>query len=230
MASTLGAGVVALAVGCGGGQGGGNSARPVTPTVTPTLAPSAIDSLILAPDAVGDIVGAKLNWAFKPPPGSTRPPTPAVIDEGNPECEPLIAPNTDTVGVVYTAWRSNQYKEDKDTFDHWVFQTVVTFADAKAAMQLLANAFTKQLDPCNNAVIRRRDDFRWRLQKTDATDTEVRWTATQLDQDGQAVGWVCAKEARAKNNVVAFVSVCQWGNGAPAATTILDRISEKIPA
>ncbi|WP_322860234.1 sensor domain-containing protein [Mycobacterium europaeum] len=233
VASAVGAGMAVFVVGCGGGQGGGHSAKPVPSTVTPpaapTLAPNAIDSLILASDVVGDIVAAKLNWAAMPPPGWTRPPGPAVIDEGNPECEPLFGPNTNTVGVIYTAWRSNQYKEDKDTFEHAAYQVVATVADAKAATQLLDNAFTKPVNSCDNAVLHRKDDIsRWRFQKVDTTGTDVRWTATEL-QNGQVTGWVCPNEARAKNNVVIYVQACQYGNGAPATAAIVDKISEKIP-
>ncbi|MCV7398312.1 sensor domain-containing protein [Mycobacterium paraseoulense] len=228
MASALGA-VVALAVGCGGGPTGEHSSKPATPTVAPTLSPDAIDSLILAPDVASDIVGSKLNWASKPPPGWISPPVAAFADEGNPECEPLIGPDTYSVGVAYTAWRNNGYKEDKDTYDHSVRQAVATVTDAKAATQLLGDAFVKRLDSCGNTVVHLKDDkYRWRFQKTDATGTDARWTATEL-QDGQVTGWVCANEARAKSNVVIYAQVCQFGNGAPAAATILDKISAKIP-
>ncbi|OBH07358.1 sensor domain-containing protein, partial [Mycobacterium sp. E3247] len=185
--------------------------------------------LILAPDVVSDIVGAKLNWASKPPPGATRPQPPIAVDEGNPQCEPLIAPDTYSVGVAYTAWRSNLYKEDKDTFEHAVYQAVATVPDSKAATQLLDTAFIKAVNSCDNAVLHRKDgQAQWRYQKSDATGTDARWTATQL-QDGRVVGWICSNEARAKNNVVVYVQVCQYGNGAPAATTIVDKISEKVP-
>ncbi|WP_231985709.1 sensor domain-containing protein, partial [Mycobacterium sp. E3247] len=112
-----------------------------------TLA-DAIDSLILAPDLINEIVGAKLNWASKPPPGATSPPVAAFVDEGNPQCEPLIAPDTYSVGVAYTAWRSNLYKEDKDTYEHAVRQAVATVADAKTATQLLDNALAKAVNSC----------------------------------------------------------------------------------
>ena len=227
MASAFGVSVVALAVGCGGGQGGGHSAPSVTPTATPPFASNSIDSLILAPDLIGDIVGAKFNFVDKPVPGWILPPDPDVIDEGNPECQALFGPYLNSVGLVYTAWRNNLYKEDKDTYDHVIKQAVATVADSKTAMQLLDNAFTKPLNSCNNAVIHEKDDkYHWKFQKTD--DTDVRWTATEL-QDGQVVGWVCANEARAKNNVVIFVQVCQNGNGAPTAATILNKISDKVP-
>ncbi|WP_322860235.1 sensor domain-containing protein [Mycobacterium europaeum] len=229
LASALGAGVAAFAVGCGGGQGSGHSAKPATTTVAPTLAPDAINSLILAPDVVGDIVGRKLNWASDPPPGATRPPPPFLTDEGNPECGALNWPSISTFGAVYTAWRGTSYREEKDASEHAVYQIVATVADAKAATQLLDNAFIKPQDSCDNAVVHRKDHKgRWRLQKVNAIGTDVRWTATELF-DGQAVGWVCADEARAKNNVVIYVEVCQYGNGAPAAATIVDKISEKIP-
>lgn len=232
--SALGAGVVALAVGCGGGQGGGHGTTPGVPTATstvaPTLALNRIDELILAPDVVSDIVGAKLNWASKPPPGATRPQPPIAVDEGNPECAALMGPAADTVGVVYTAWRSNQYRDnDTDTFEHAVYQAVATVPDSKAATQLLDTAFIKAVNSCDNAVLHRKDgQAQWRYQKSDATGTDARWTATQL-QDGRVVGWICSNEARAKNNVVVYVQVCQYGNGAPAATTIVDKISEKVP-
>ncbi|WP_156751755.1 sensor domain-containing protein, partial [Mycobacterium sp. E2497] len=230
--SALGAVVVALAVGCGGGQGGGHSATSVapspTPTVGPTLALNRIDELLVPPEVVGDIVGSKLNWTGTPPPGWTRPPSPPVIDEGNPDCAALFGLDTNTVGVAYTGWRSNLYKEDKDTYEHAVRQAVATVVDSKAATVLLGNAFAKRLDACSNAVIHLSGKYRWRFQKTDATDTGVRWTGTELE-DGQITGWVCASEARAKNNVVIYAQVCQWGNGAPAAATILDNISAKIP-
>ncbi|OBI23388.1 sensor domain-containing protein, partial [Mycobacterium sp. E2497] len=184
--------------------------------MAPTLALNRIDELILAPDVVSDIVGAKLNWASKPPPGATRPQPPIAVDEGNPECAALMGPAADTVGVVYTAWRSNQYRDnDTDTFEHAVYQAVATVVDSKAATVLLGNAFAKRLDACSNAVIHLSGKYRWRFQKTDATDTGVRWTGTELE-DGQITGWVCASEARAKNNVVIYAQVCQWGNGAPA--------------
>ncbi|WP_197514523.1 sensor domain-containing protein, partial [Mycobacterium sp. E342] len=128
--SALGAVMVALAVGCGGGQGGGHNATSVapspTPTVGPTVALNRIDELLLPPEAVSDIVGSKLNWTGTPPPGWTRPPLPPVIDEGNPECGALFGLDTNTVGVAYTAWRSNQYREEKDTSGHAVYLAVAT--------------------------------------------------------------------------------------------------------
>ncbi|WP_156764167.1 sensor domain-containing protein, partial [Mycobacterium sp. E3247] len=192
-----------------------------------TLA-DAIDSLILAPDLINEIVGAKLNWASKPPPGATSPPVAAFVDEGNPQCEPLIAPDTYSVGVAYTAWRSNLYKEDKDTYEHAVRQAVATVVDSKAATVLLGDAFAKRLDACSNAVIHLSGKYRWRFQKTDATDTGVRWTGTELE-DGKPTGWICPNVARAKNNVIITAQVCQYGNGAPATATVLDKMSEKIP-
>ncbi|MEM6107661.1 sensor domain-containing protein [Mycobacterium sp. 050272] len=193
------------------------------------MVPKDIDSLILLPEVVGEIVGAKLNWASKPPPGFNYPPTPTAVEEGNAECGALLGPDTSTVGEDYTAWRSIKYREEKDKFDHTAFQAVVIVADAKAAIQLLDNAFGKHLNPCNNAVIHRKDESDpWRFQKTDSTDRYARWTATEL-RDDQVIGWVCSNEARAKNNVVTFAFVCQYGNGAPAAAAILDKISEKIP-
>ncbi|OBH28383.1 hypothetical protein A5692_22905, partial [Mycobacterium sp. E342] len=175
------------------------------------------------------IVGAKLNWASKPPPGATSPPVAAFADEGDPECEPLIAPDTYSVGVAYTAWRSNQYREEKDTSGHAVYLAVATVADAKTATQLLDNGLAKPVNSCDNAVLHRKDDIsRWRFQKTDAAGKDLTWTATEL-QDGKPTGWICPNVARAKNNVIITAQVCQYGNGAPATATILDKMSEKIP-
>ncbi|MEM6107664.1 sensor domain-containing protein [Mycobacterium sp. 050272] len=233
MASVIGVGVVALTAGCGGGQGGGHSttstSSTVVPAAAPTIAPKDINALIVPPDAAGELLGTKFNWVGSPPPGWTSPPSPFVIDEGNPECDAAMGLDSNTVGVVYTAWRSNHYKEDKDTFDHAVYQVVATVADPKAAKQLLADALGKPLNDCNNVVIHRKDDkYHWRIQKSSSTDTEVLWTATEL-LDGQVVGWVCANEARAKNNVVISAQVCQNGNGAPVAKNMADMISAKIP-
>ncbi|WP_197514327.1 sensor domain-containing protein, partial [Mycobacterium sp. E342] len=146
----------------------------------------------------------------------------AFADEGDPECEPLIAPDTYSVGVAYTAWRSNLYKEDKDTYEHAVRQAVATVVDSKAATQLLDNGLAKPVNSCDNAVLHRKDDIsRWRFQKTDAAGKDLTWTATEL-QDGKPTGWICPNVARAKNNVIITAQVCQYGNGAPATATILD--------
>ena len=233
---------VALAVGCAGGKGGGHNTTSSAPTMAPTVtttatttvapmvAPTSIDSLILAPDVIGEIVGTKFNYVFQPPPGWTAPLKPLQdFDEGNPDCQALLGPNTNSVGATYTAWRSNDYQEDKHTKDHVVGQAVATVTDPNAATQLLDTAFAKFVNSCDNAVIHPKIFInKIKFQKTEVTDTDVRWTSTEL-KDGQITGRTVAYEARAKNNVVIFVSVGQNGNGAPTAATILNKISEKIP-
>ncbi|WP_082972920.1 sensor domain-containing protein [Mycobacterium sp. E2497] len=232
---------ITVAVGCAGGKGGGHSATPAAPTGTttvtttapapppppPTMAPTSIDSLILAPATVGDIVGTKFDYVAKPPPGFLSPPKPVAVVEGNPECGALYGPNTDSFGD-YTAYRANSYEHDM-THPPLVNQDVAMVADAKTATQLLDTAFAKPLNSCDNAVTKNSFNMYTKWQKIDVTATDVRWTATGL-KNGQVVGSVCAKEARAKNNVVIYAQVCEEGNGAPTAlATIVDKISEKIP-
>jgi hypothetical protein len=194
------------------------------------MATGDVTKLLLSKDELGVIVGTKFNYADKEPGWDTLS-DPDTIDQGNPACDALFGPSTATAGTAYVAYRDQVVQEDKDTFTHSVKQAAIVVADPGAAKQLLSDAFAKPLGTCDGQKIHTKDGTKgWTFHKGAISDTDVRWMAvTQALDTGQPTAWGCGIEARAKNNVVVFAKDCQDGNGSPSATSIVDKISAKIP-
>jgi hypothetical protein len=225
------AGLFALAVsGCGSGHSAAPSSPPPPPP-PPAFDMAKTDTLVLNADEINAVTGLKLNYQDKAAPGWTQPSKPSVLDQGDPACLPLWGFSTASVGTVYTAYRQNTSREDKDTFDHSVSQTIVVVADAGAAKQLLSDAVAKPLSACDGKIIHIKDQKTLvQIHKTLVSDIDVKYQTAlmTMDEPQQPTGWACVDDVQVKSNVVVDATVCQNGNGAPLAKTVADKISGKV--
>ena len=190
------------------------------------------DTLLLNADEMNAITGLKLNYQDKPAPGWTQPGPPDVVDQGDPQCDHLLGFDTSAIGTVYTAYRQNRSYEDKDSYTHEILQQVALVADPGTAKQVLSDTFAKPANACDGKTMHIKDGKTMRsFHKTAVSDTDVRVmvASLSLDPPNQPTGFGCAMDARAKSNVVIYVTVCQNGNGGPLATAIVDKLSTRVP-
>lgn len=208
------------------------------PTASPTasraaappqlVTPGKLGALLVPVEELNDLVGAKLGFEQQ----FNRPAAPAGGLGDKSGCAVLFGSNSDSYASEYTAFRRVSVRDGEDSSQHFVAQEVAAFADLDTATANFGKAFDKTaLAGCNDAVVHRQgedDRITWRLNVTAVNADSARWTLTQLS-DGKPNDWTCAHEARTKSNVEAAVTVCQFGNGTPAATAISDRIAKWIP-
>lgn len=202
---------------------------PPTPAAGPRLVtPGKLGALLVPIEELNDLVGAKLGFETV----FTRPGAPAGGLGDKSGCAVLFGSNTDSYANEYTAFRRQSVRDGEDSSQHFVAQEVATFADVATANENFGNAFGKTaLAGCDGAVVHRQGDddrIRWRLNLAGVTADSARWSLTQIADD-KPNDWTCAHEARTRSNVQFTVTVCQFGNAAPAATAIGNQISDWIP-
>ncbi len=203
-------------------------ATPVAPAATPLVTPGKLDALLVPVEELNDLVGAKLGFAKV----FNRPGAPAGGLGDKSGCAVLFGSNSDSYANQYTAFRRQSVRDGEVSAQHFVAQEVATFADIATATENFGKTFDKAaLAGCNDAVVHRQGDddrITWRLEVADVGADTARWTLAQ-QSDGKPNDWTCAHEARRQSNVELTVTVCQFGNGAPAAAAIGDRIVNWIP-
>lgn len=177
--------------------------------------------LVVGVAQVEGIVGAQLANTT----ADRVPPEPVTVDPA--DCAVAAGPSTT---AVYTPGWSQYHlvtmQEAADRWDHSVTQTAGKYPDEAAAGGVFS-ALTAGLQTCTRATATDALDdstAEWTFTvETPGPDT-TRWTATQVDADG----WACFREARRTGSWVVQTAVCQVGNGAPAATDLLDRLAENV--
>ncbi|MEB3033964.1 sensor domain-containing protein [[Mycobacterium] nativiensis] len=205
------------------------SEATTTPAAGPRLVtPGKLGALLVPIEELNDLVGTKLGFETV----FTRPGTPAGGLGDKSGCAVLFGSNTDSYANEYTAFRRVSVRDGEDSSQHFVAQEVATFADVATATENFGKAFDKNaLAGCDGAVVHRQGDddrITWRLNLAGVTADTARWTLTQL-ADSKPNDWTCAHEARTRSNVEFTVTVCQFGNAAPAATAIGNQIADWIP-
>ncbi|MGH3726434.1 MAG: sensor domain-containing protein [Mycobacterium sp.] len=201
------------------------SQLPPPPPVTVT--PDKIESILASRTDVGAVLGTTLGYEYI----DSDPPTSTVT--GAPDCTHLHNPKAADLGSDWTTYRRNYYRETKDETSYIVGQVAVLFPSAKD----VAGAFTGIFPPsaksaCANARIGA-DDQQWVISDIRQIDqSAAKWTTTQL-QDGQegppGSRWSCFYDFRHRNNALFGAYLCQYGDGIPGVTTIVDRIAAWIP-
>ncbi|WP_165759240.1 sensor domain-containing protein [Mycolicibacter longobardus] len=206
---------------------------PREPTPTPVagprlVTPGKLSALLVPIEELNDLVGAKLGFETV----FTRPGAPAGGLGDKSGCAVLFGSNTDSYANEYTAFRRQSVRDGEDSSQYFVAQEVATFADVATARENFGKAYDKNaLAGCDGAVVHRQGDddrIKWRLNLTGITADTARWTLTQYADD-KPDDWICAHEARTRSNVELAVTVCQFGNAAPAATAIGNQITDWIP-
>lgn len=212
------------------------AAEPAGPTeATPAPAagprlvtPGKLGALLVPTEELNDLVGAKLGFETV----FNRPGAPAGGLGDKSGCAVLFGSNTDSYANEYTAFRRQSVRDGEDSSQHFVAQEVASFADVATANANFGKAFDKNaLAGCEGAVVHRQGDddrITWRLNVAGVTADSARWTLAQY-ADGKPNDWTCAHEARVASNVEFTVTVCQFGNAAPAATAIGNQIADWIP-
>ncbi len=208
-----------------------SGAPGATPSPAPgrrLVTPGKLGALLVPIEELNDLVGAKLGFETV----FTRPGAPAGGLGDKSGCAVLFGSNTDSYANEYTAFRRQSVRDGEDSSQHFVAQEVATFADVATARENFGKAFdSTALAACDGAVVHRQGDddrITWRINTTGIGADDARWTLTQY-ADGKPNDWICAHEARARSNVELAVTVCQFGNSAPAATAIADQITDWIP-
>ncbi|OBH19376.1 sensor domain-containing protein [Mycolicibacter terrae] len=200
-----------------------------TPAAGPRLVtPGKLSALLVPVEELNDLVGAKLGFETV----FNRPAAPAGGLGDKSGCAVLFGSNSDSYANQYTGFRRQSVRDGEDSSQHFVAQEVATFADVATATENFGKAFDKTaLAGCDGAVVHRQGDddrITWRINVTGIGADDARWTLTQ-HADGKPNDWICAHQARTRSNVEFAVTVCQFGNGAPAATAIGNQIADWIP-
>ena len=184
-----------------------------------------VESLLLSPEALGDIVGVTFAWQ-KP---NRRPYTSDDLGKDS-ACALLTGPDVETFGRDYTGYRFRADRDDAENWEFTVQQRVATYADSDTAAKTFGKAFNKGvLAKCNGVIasIKGNADAQWRFRVQAITPTSARWVEDQLS-DQQPIGYSCSDVAGVTHNVLYSAKVCQYGNGGPAAATIAERITSQV--
>ncbi len=186
---------------------------------------SNIDSVLLSADTVGDILGTNLPVQLK----GKRPLPEAQLDQHQ-ECTTLIEPGTKFYGSDLNLFRITLFKDDKDSPDYIVLQTVATYPDAQTAQ----NVFTKGIQPtagCNSVVQITDVDSKpsWQLSAPKITTDDAKWHQGQL-YDGDPFGWNCYVDLHTAENAILKAQVCQMGNAGPSVSQMMDQMVGGLPS
>lgn len=220
-------------------RGGSESASPqatatstaVTSSSTPPLPISALDSLLLSPAEVADVVSASTMVSLTKPEDSHVFFNDHVVDN-------------DCVGTIFAAtqplyqgsgWVSMRKLALADTEDntakkHAVTEAVVAYADASAAMRF----FTRATDVFHNCAGRNINT----RQVDDPSSAASFWTvgnasesdgilSTSLISEG-GDGWICRRGLSVRNNIV--IDTSAYGYGVPESITpaLIKPIADKV--
>ena len=190
-----------------------------------TVPAGKVESLLLTPAAVGDIVGVTFDWEK----ANRRPYKSDDLGEHS-ACAMLTGPDVETFGRDYTGYRFRADRDDAENWEFTVQQRVATYADAATATQTFQKVFTKAaMAKCNGVIASIKDntDAQWRFRIQTVAPTSARWVEDQLS-DQQPIGYSCSDVAGVTRNVLYSIKVCQYGNGGPAAATIAERITSQV--
>jgi hypothetical protein len=186
---------------------------------------SNIDSVLLSADSVGDIVGTSFPVQLK----GKRPFPESQLDQHQ-ECIPLIETGTKFYGSDLNLYRITLFKDDQESPDYIVIQTVATFPDAPTAQ----NVFTKGIQAtagCNSVVQITDSDSKptWQLSAPKITTSDAKWHQGQL-YEGDPVGWNCYVDLHTAENSILRAQVCQMGNAGPSVSQMMDQIVGGLPS
>jgi PknH-like extracellular domain len=194
------------------------------PPPTAAVPANKIDSLLLSPAQASAVARTPLGHQEL-----MTTPMPAASLGDHADCAVLVQLNDQTVGHDYMAFRSSRLTDDGDDSTSYLFQTVATYADAATAARTFHASFNQSLLSCNGVVGQdQQRTFDSTFEVEAVTADSAQWISTPL-VGGTSVGFNCAYEARVQDNVLFGVRLCQPGEGASAATTLMaQQISDQV--
>jgi hypothetical protein len=193
-------------------------ATPNKAHVGQTVPSAQVDTVLLIPSQVTDIVGVELR-----PKVEQTVALPGIPDDG--PCA-----GVDTVGMQ--AFVGDGYSSfhlvlsangDDANRNHVVAQAASIYPDAASAEKAFAAA-TPPLAACNGKEVKAEAD--WRYAVTEVTADSVRWNKVQKDSPQL---WVCYGQARVRDNVIVQAMACQGDDGGEhVANAVLDHMSATV--
>lgn len=192
--------------------------NPVSGQPKARVAPGTIEAAFLPLDEASAQVGATLAAQQS----VSEPPRPLSADP--PACAVAVGPAT--ASVYARGWRSFGSVSYQDSnADHVVTQVLGVYPD-EAGARTAFETLTGGLAQCPAAVRANADrgTAKWTYKVDAPTADSVAWTASQEGADG----WACARHARRKGSALVQVSVCQAGDGKPAAAAILAKFADRV--
>lgn len=190
------------------------SAAPPGPVV---VTAAKAEAILLSAKDTGKIVGSTFTYESK---GSV----PGPASPGR--CGELAGATDATLGEEWTTYRTTVQQETADAFDHMVWQFVAVYPDVSSAVNQMVRGFPPSLAGCANSLIDL--DGPRRVESVNITPTKVDWVFQAID-NGQPTGWRCFFDYRTKNNVIFGARLCQFANGRPALTRIVNEMQKWIP-
>lgn len=177
-----------------------------------------LDSVLLSPSQISDIVGAKLALhtdTGRPVRGDPAQGPCAALDSAG--MQPFI-------GGGFGAFRLLLLSDGSATeHDHVVTQAVAVYPDSASATKVFTTAVAS-LAPCNGKEFK--TEAVWRFAVNDITADTVRWNKEQTDLP---ILWVCYGQSRVRANVVLQAMSCQGDDGGQAnADAILNKMSATV--
>jgi hypothetical protein len=199
--------------------------KPAPPTPANFLAQNKIRSVIVGAQQVSKILGVPLGFtSFLPYPPDPR----DLGDKSN--CSVLEGPDAKSLGINidYIAYRQANYQEDKDNYQHAIFQQATIYPDEQTASGFFQNAF-KGLNGCDNALLPTGvPNVQFQMQPPTVTGNTAQWASIELT-NGQPDTWRCAYNYRAQSNVFFGARMCQFGDPTQLVSQIVDQMADALP-
>jgi hypothetical protein len=195
-------------------------AWPTSSTPATHIAAGTVQATVLSADDVSRITGTTVVSAST----VSQPPPPLSADQ--PGCTVAVGPTTQSVyGNAWTAFLSVTYQDSarKGTFTVNQVAAVFPSADrASAAFKTLSDG----LKDCQTAVVTDRGGraTQWHYALGTQDPASLGWTATQ----DAGNGWACHHQARLTGSSLLQSSVCEAGNGEPAAIAVANRFVAQV--
>jgi PknH-like extracellular domain len=204
-----------LVAGCSSPTDGRARAKPNH--VGRPLGSHDLDSVLVTPSQVSDIVGAKLTLRVdqnRPVGGGPGGPCAALDTAGADE---LVGSNYDAFHVLAMA------DGTAGVHDHVVTEAAAVYADAASAAKQFTSG-TAGLGPCNGRTVN--SEASWKFAVNDLSPDSVLWNKEQTDI---SMLWVCHGQGRVRDNVILEAMVCRGDDtGAQNADTIVNRMSASV--
>lgn len=188
------------------------------------LPQNKIDTLVLSDDEVSSVVGLPLHRI-----GGIYP-SPGVAPAGHDECQTLVSSDVDQWSGDFTAFRQVAQQDNPDDLQFSVTQYVATYPNSLVVARVFRHTFTSDLaNRCSSKTLTDAGGNQWSVLGVSVMGSGATWKIAQL-QDGQDSSWHCVYQVQAKGNVMFQISECQFGNGTPVATQLVDLIASRIPS
>jgi hypothetical protein len=192
--------------------------QPGNSHISRPIAGGELDSVLLTPAQVTDIVGAKVDLRAD----ISRPVT------GDPVEGPCAALDTvgmnEVVGDHFSAFHLLLLADGTGReHDHVVTQSAAVYPDAATAAKAFVTA-TSALPSCDKKEFK--TDATWRFAVNDLSADSMKWNKEQTDLP---ILWVCHGQSRVRDNILMQAMACQGDDGGEHnADAVLNRMSATV--